>query len=539
MLTALAAKDRREWDFCIIGGGATGLGVAVDAASRGYSTLLLEQYDFAKGTSSRATKLVHGGVRYLQQGNIKLVTEALHERGILRRNAPHLVKNQSFIVPNYKWWEGPYYGLGLKVYDWMAGELGLGKSRWLSREETLEMAPTLDAEGLRGGVLYHDGQFDDARLAINLAQTAARHGAVLLNYCRVEGLLKNGGLISGIRARNQAEAPAGVHAGNQAAGSFEITARVVINATGVFTDSVRKMDAPDSEAVIAPSQGVHLMLDKDFLPGKAAILVPHTDDGRVLFAVPWHDKIIIGTTDTPVSEVTIEPRALPEEIDFILQQIGRYLQKVPGREDIRSVFAGLRPLVKSSSRKTAELARDHLILVADSGLITIAGGKWTTYRRMAEDTVNTAIQRAGLSERPCITATLPIHGAPDPVKATGAVEGVTDFDEPLHYYGSDAAAIRALATTKPQWGERIHARLPYIGAEIIWAAREELCMTVEDALSRRTRSLLLDARAAIECAPVVAGLLAAELGRDQEWEARQITEFRELALGYLADPQKS
>jgi glycerol-3-phosphate dehydrogenase len=498
MLSALAAKGDRQWDFCIIGGGATGLGVAVDAASRGFSTLLLEQYDFAKGTSSRATKLVHGGVRYLQQGNIKLVTEALHERGILRRNAPHLVKDQSFIVPNYKWWEGPYYGLGLKVYDWMAGELGLGKSRWLSREETLEEAPTLEAEGLRGGVLYHDGQFDDARLAINLAQTAASHGAVLLNYCRVDGLIKDGDGVAGVRMTDQLS-------GN----SYEIAAIAVINATGVFTDSILQMDDPGAETVIAPSQGIHLILDKEFLPGRAAILVPHTDDGRVLFAVPWLDKIIVGTTDTPVAHATIEPRALPEEIEFILRQIGRYLSKVPAREDIRSVFAGLRPLVKSSSKKTAELARDHLILVADSGLITITGGKWTTYRRMAEDTVNMAITRLRLAERPCITETLPIHGR------------------------SDADAILALAATNPQWGERLHARLPYVQAGIVWAAREELCMTVEDALSRRTRSLLLDARAAIDCAPLVASLLATELGRDQDWQVQQTAEFRELAKGYL------
>lgn len=509
MLNALVAKGDQEWDFCIIGGGATGLGVAVDAASRGFKTVLVEQYDFAKGTSSRATKLVHGGVRYLQQGNIKLVTEALHERGILRRNAPHLVKNQSFIVPNYKWWEGPYYGLGLKVYDWMAGELGLGKSKWLSREETLDLAPTLDAEGLRGGVLYHDGQFDDARLAIELAKTAAEQGAVVLNYCRVDELLKKDSRIVGVKA---VDAIAGE--------TYNVYAKTIINATGVFTDSILQMDDPGSETVIAPSQGVHIILDKDFLPGQSAILVPHTDDGRVLFAVPWHDKIIVGTTDTPVSVATIEPRALPEEVDFILQQIGRYLRKVPVRGDIRSVFAGLRPLVKSSSKKTAELARDHLILVADSGLITITGGKWTTYRRMAEDTVNTAIQRSGLPERPCVTATLAIHGAPG---APG--EG-------------DADAIRALAAAHPGWVERLHDRLPYIQAEIVWAAREELCLTVEDALSRRTRSLLLDAQAAIECAPVVAALLATELGYGQDWQVKETEAFRELAKGYLAEPVK-
>jgi len=499
MTRALAAKGAQPWDFCVIGGGATGLGVAVDAASRGFRTLLLEEYDFAKGTSSRATKLIHGGVRYLQQGNIKLVTEALHERGILCRNAPHLVKNQSFIVPNYKWWEGPYYGVGLKVYDWMAGELGLGKSRRLSREEVLELAPTLDADGLRGGVLYHDGQFDDARLAISLAQTAAAHEAVLINYCRVSQLIKTNGRITGVQAADQLSGQ-----------SYEIAAKAVINATGVFTDSILRLDDPNAEPVIAPSQGVHLILDKSFLPGQSAILVPHTDDGRVLFAVPWHDKIIIGTTDTPVSQPTIEPRALPAEIDFILDQIGRYLQKVPTRKDIRSIFAGLRPLVKGNSKKTAELARDHVILVAASGLITITGGKWTTYRRMAEDTVNKAIQRLGFPERNCITATLPI-------------------------YDGEIGGIRTLAASNPEWEKPLHPCLPYIQAEIVWAAREELCMTVEDALSRRTRSLLLDAAAAMECAPLAASLLAAELGRDEAWQTQQIHLFRELAGNYLPD----
>ena len=516
-MAALTARIGQQWDMCIIGGGATGLGVAVDAASRGFSTILLEQYDFSKGTSSRATKLVHGGVRYLQQGNIKLVTEALHERGILRRNAPHLVKNQSFIVPNYKWWEGPFYGIGLKVYDWMAGSLGLGKSKILSREETLQMAPTLDAEGLRGGVLYYDGQFDDARLAIELAKTAAEQGAVVLNYSRVDSLLKENGRVSGVCFTDSVSGQ--VHI---------IKAKTVINATGVFTDSILRLDDAHSEPIIAPSQGVHLVLDKEFLPGDAAILVPHTDDGRVLFAVPWHDKIIIGTTDTPVAGPEIEPRALPEEITFILQQIGRYLKKEPRMEDIRSVFAGLRPLVKSSGKKTAELARDHVVMVTDSGLITITGGKWTTYRRMAEDTVNTAITRGGLPERPCVTATLPIHGATE-----------TDAGDPLHFHGTDAAAIRAIVAEQPQWRGKLHPRLPYILAEIVWAAREELCVTVEDALSRRTRSLLLDAQAAVDCAPTVAELLAKETGRDRRWQEEQMAAFREVAAGYLPEHSKA
>jgi glycerol-3-phosphate dehydrogenase len=513
MTTALAGRGEKPWDMCIIGGGATGLGVAVDAASRGFSTLLLEQYDFAKGTSSRATKLVHGGVRYLQQGNVKLVTEALHERGILRRNAPHLVKDQSFIVPNYKWWEGSFYGIGLKVYDWMAGSLGLGKSRSLSREETLALAPTLDGEGLRGGVLYHDGQFDDARLAIELAKTAVEQGAIVLNYCRVDELLKENGRIIGVKAVDTIS--------NEA---HTIYAKTVINATGVFTDSILKKDDAEAEPIITPSQGVHLVLDKDFLPGDAAILIPHTDDGRVLFAVPWHNKIIAGTTDTMMDRAEIEPRALPAEIDFILQQIGKYLKREPGYDDIRSVYAGLRPLVKSSGRKTAELSRDHLVLVSESGLITITGGKWTTYRRMAEDTVDTAIARGSLPERDCRTATLAIHGAME-----------VDSGDPLHFHGSDAAAIRALADANPDWGRPLHPGLPYIMAEIVWAVREELCMTVEDALSRRTRSLLLDARAAMACAEAVAALLAKELNRDLSWQRGQVEEFGKLAAGYLVE----
>jgi glycerol-3-phosphate dehydrogenase len=386
----------------------------------------------------------------------------------------------------------------------MAGSLGLGPSRLLSREETLELAPTLDAEGLRGGVLYHDGQFDDARLAINLAQTAAGEGATVLNYFRVDGLLKEG-------SSGDHKKVIGVQATDLISGkSYTLRARAVVNATGVFTDSILKMDEPGGEPVIAPSQGVHIVLDAAFLPGEAAILVPHTDDGRVLFAVPWHGKIIIGTTDTPVIQVSVEPRPLPEEIDFILEEIGHYLTKAPRREDILSVFAGLRPLIKSSSKKTAELSRDHLIMVADSGLITIAGGKWTTYRRMAEDTVNTAIARGHLPERPCVTMELAIRGADDP------------------------AAIRVLVEKDPSLAAVLHPRLPYIRAEIIRAVRDELCMNVEDALSRRTRALLLDAKAAIESAPVVAELLAKELGRDEVWQRQQVEEFGKLAQGYLA-----
>lgn len=507
-------ESTSEFDIIVIGGGATGLGAAVDAASRGYRTLLLEALDFAKGTSSRSTKLVHGGVRYLQQGNIKLVMEALKERGILKKNASHLVKNQSFIVPNYKWWEGPFYGLGLKVYDWMSGSLGLGASQWLSTEEVLRHAPTLDPEGLRGGVIYHDGQFDDARLAINLAQTAVEKSAVLLNYTKVVSLLKTGNKICGVVAND-------IISGKQ----YEIKGKAVINATGVFSDSVQQMDEPGKPSSISPSQGIHVVLDKEFLPGDAAIMIPHTDDGRVLFAVPWHNKIIVGTTDTPVKKILDEPIAQKQEIDFILQHASRYLTKDPSLKDVKSIFAGLRPLVKNTAKKTAEISRDHSILISESGLISIVGGKWTTYRKMAEDVVNSAAIQAELSYKECVTEDLPVHGCMPTL----------DFNQPGYYYGTDKIMVAQLISGDHSLSELLDARLPYTKADIVFAVREELCMTVEDALSRRTRALLLDARAAIASAPVVAALMAKELGRDQQWIETELKAFYQTAQSYLPD----
>ncbi|HYD47565.1 MAG TPA: glycerol-3-phosphate dehydrogenase/oxidase, partial [Terriglobales bacterium] len=394
-------RARREpWDMVVIGGGATGVGIGVDAASRGYSTLVLEQSDFGKGTSSRSTKLIHGGVRYLQQGNISLVMEALKERGILRQNAPHLVRDLRFIVPNYDWWEGPFYGIGLKIYDMLAFRYGFGRSRRLSRQLTLQMIPTLNTEGLRGGVQYYDGQFDDARLLINLVQTAAQQGAALLNYMPVTGLIKdNDQLISGVTARDL-----------ESDEDIEIHARCVINATGAFCDRVRQLDDPKAEPMIAPSQGIHLVFDKSFLPGNAAIMVPRTADKRVMFAIPWHGHALVGTTDTAIDDILLEPRPLEEEIDFVLETAGAYLAKPPSRRDVLSVFAGIRPLVKSGAGNTAALSRDHTLHIAGSGLLTITGGKWTTYRHMAEECVNHAATLAKLEERPCVTSQLKIHG---------------------------------------------------------------------------------------------------------------------------------
>lgn len=508
-------EDRRTpWDFLVIGGGATGLGISVDAASRGYDVLLVERSDFAKGTSSRSTKLVHGGVRYLQQGNVALVMEALKERGLMRQNAPHLVHDLAFVVPSYEWWESPFYGVGLKVYDLLAGQYGFGVSRHLSREEVQATIPTIELNGLRGGTLYYDGQFDDARLAINLARTAAREGAALLNYYEVTALTKDpAGHLNGAACLD-----------HESGREHLVQARVVINACGPFCDAVRRLDAPDAPPIIAPSQGIHLVIDRDFLPGNAAIMVPHTDDGRILFALPWHHKVLLGTTDTPLTEIPVEPRAQEQEIDFILATANQYLARDASRADVRSVFTGIRPLVKTGDGgATASIARDHTVLIdPNSGLMTVAGGKWTTYRHMAEDAVNLAATLANLEPRRSITSQLHIHGY--------------DIDSARHgslaHYGSDAPAIHALGRSHPDLVSQLHSRLPAHTAEVVWACREEMARTVEDVLSRRTRSLLFDAQAAVEAAPLVAKTMAEELGRDQKWVENQVSEFKTLAAAY-------
>ncbi len=500
------------FDFCIVGGGATGLGAAVDAASRGHSVVLIEQADFAKGTSSRSTKLVHGGVRYLQQGNVSLVLEALRERGRMTRNAPHLVHDLSFVIPNYSWWEGPFYGIGMKVYDQLAGKLGLGPSKWLSKEETVERIPTVETENLTGSVMYHDGQFDDSRLAVNLAQTATGLGAKIVNYTKCTGLLKKDGLVSGVEAMDL-----------ESCEPFQIHARCVINATGIFVDDLRSKDEGHAKPMVTVSQGIHIVLPKEFLPGNAAIMIPKTADGRVLFAVPWHDCVVVGTTDTPLPEKSMEPRALASEVEFVMEHAAKYLTKDPRPEDVLSIFAGLRPLVKSGDdTNTAAISRDHTILVSNSGLITVTGGKWTTYRKMAEDVIDQAEMVSGVDQRRCETETLQIRGWTH-----------TPIPEPnLRPYGSDAAAIRALGDPV-----RLHPDLTVTAAEVRWHVREEMARTVEDVLSRRSRCLLLNARASIEAAPAVAAIMAEELGKDQAWIDHQLETYGALARGYVfGDP---
>ncbi len=498
----------------IVGGGATGVGIAVDAASRGYEVLLLEQSDFGKGTSSRSTKLAHGGVRYLEQGNISLVMEALKERGLMRQNAPHLVRDRGFVVPNYDWWEAPFYGLGLKVYNLLAGKYGFGPSQILSRDETLERLPTIRTEGLRGGVFYYDGQFDDARLLINLVITAAEQGATLLNYMPVVQLtVGSDGFVDGVVARD-------LESGQE----LQIAAQVVINASGAFCDAVRRMADSSCIPLVSPSQGIHLVFDQSFLPGNSAIMVPHTSDGRVMFAIPWHNHTLVGTTDTPVTGPSLEPIPLEVEIDFILTTAGRYLHKAPMRDDILSAFAGIRPLVRSGDAKnTAALSRDHTIHIDNSGLLTITGGKWTTYRHMAEDCVNQAAMLARLMEKPCATSHLNIHGFHKHAEKFGD----------LALYGADAPAIQDLVRLDQSLGSRLHPALPYCRAEVIWGVRFEMARTVEDILARRTRALFLNARASVEMAPIVAELMGRELGWDQQWESEEVRKFQELAKGYL------
>jgi glycerol-3-phosphate dehydrogenase len=496
----------KPWDVLIIGGGASGLGAAVEAASRGYRTLMVERFDFAKGTSSRSTKLVHGGVRYLEQFNLTLVTDALRERGHMLRNAPHLVHDLQFVVPAYSYASLPYYGFGLKVYELLSGKLSFGRSKILSAKNTLEKLPGLMSDGLRGGILYHDGQFDDARFAISLLRTLQNLGGTAINYLEATSLLESGGKVIGIRARDREDNA-----------TFDLQAKVVINACGVFAESTLQMDHKEHESLLSVSQGTHFVLPRSLLAGSTALMIPKTADGRVLFAIPWHGSTIVGTTDVPVDRAITEPRALVSEKNFLLDHITRYFGRKPREDEILSVWSGLRPLVKKAGVKTSKLSRDHSILVSPSGVVT--------YRRMGQDTIDRACIVASLPKSPSRTLELKIHGwTADSSAAESEWECV---------YGADQPALRALSAKDIALDALLHPRLPFRAREVIWAARHEMARTVEDVLARRTRALFLDARAAMEAAPAVADLLATELNRSEAWKTMDLNNFLEVAKGYV------
>ncbi len=493
-ITQLRSRAK-PWDIVVIGGGATGLGAAVDAASRGYEVVLLERNDFASGTSSRSTKLVHGGVRYLRQGNVSLVREALRERDRLRRNAPEIVHELACVVPSYSRWDSAQYWAGLKLYDLLAGSSGIRRSRHLSRHETLELLPEVQSQGLRGGTLYYDCQFDDARLAIALAQTAAQRGAVVINYFPVTGLLKtSSGALRGVQAFDC-----------ETDETFEIEARVVINATGPFSDAVRRLDDPAADSALTLSRGTHVVLDRSLLSGNTAMLVPRTSDGRVIFMIPWQGVVLVGTTDVLVNHAEFEPAPSDTEIEYLLETANQYLDRSATRSDIRSVFAGLRPLVRSNrSGRTARISREHSIIIdSESKLLSIVGGKWTTYRAMAEDLIDKAIVVGGLSRRNCVTAELPLHV-------------------------SDSSRPGALSSSDSSLGYPVCDGVSLSETEVIRSCREEMARTVEDVLSRRYRLLFVDARKAAIAAPRVAEIMAAELGRNAHWIRKQVDAFAEI-----------
>ncbi len=505
----------KNWDIAIIGGGATGVGIAVDAASRGYKTILIEKYDFAKGTSSKSTKLVHGGVRYLANGDIKLVYSALRERGLIFQNAPHVSFVQSFVIPSYNWFGKMKFLIGLKAYDWLAGKLRIGKSVMLSKKEVIEKLPKVKTRGLLGGVQYFDGQFDDARLAVNLAQTAIEHGATVLNYAEVVRIEKDeNNKVNGLTFIDR-----------ETGESHTISSKTVINASGIFVDDILKMDSPTHRNLVRPSQGTHIVIDKKFLGNEDALMIPETSDGRVLFGVPWHDKVLLGTTDTPLNEHQIEPRPLEEEIDFILNTADQYLENPPTKKDVLSIFAGLRPLAaptNGDSGSTKEISRDHKLIASESGVITITGGKWTTYRKMAEETVNMAIETGGMEFKECRTTNLPIHGYTKQKRAGH-----------WQVYGTDADSITQLSEQNPEWKEKLHPDYDFIAAEVVWACRHEMARKVEDFLARRIRFLLLDAKASLTAAPKVARIMAQELGKDEDWVANEIKDYEQLVNNYV------
>ncbi len=499
---------QEPFDVLVVGGGATGLGIAVDAVTRGFRTALVEAGDFAQATSSRATKLVHGGVRYLASGQIHLVYEALHERAVMMRNAPHLVKPQAFLLPTYTHWELPYYGAGLLLYDLMSGKSTMGPTRILGAKASVERIPNLETGSLSGSVLYHDGQFNDARLALALARTAEDQGASVLNYTRCTRFIHEGGKISGAVVTD-------VETGVE----HTVRASVIFNATGIFTDELRRLDDAATPPLLTVSRGTHIVVSAGALGGSAGIMVPKTRDGRVIFAIPWQGRVVVGTTDLPAPQPQMEPGHTQEEIGYLLETVNPFLAKKVDEGDILSVFSGLRPLVTGKASTTSKISREHHIDVSPNGLITVAGGKWTTYRRMAEDAINFATSHGLLAKRPCVTGATKLHGA---------TLGLETNDPYLREYGSDEAPIGSLIAADPALAGMVDPALPYSLAQALFAVRHEMARTLEDVLSRRTRALLLDSSAALRAAPRVAELMRGELGRDEGWVSAQTAQFASL-----------
>lgn len=511
------------FDLLVIGGGATGTGIALDAATRGLQVALVERDDFASGTSSRSTKLIHGGVRYLEQavlqgdrGQFNLVRDALKERATLLQIAPHLAHSLPIVMPLYQPLQIPYYWAGLKLYDLLAGKANLAPSCFLSAQEIRDRFPLLKADGLSGGVVYYDGQFNDARMNVTLALTAAEQGAVVVNHVEVVSLNKAQGKVCGATVRDRFTGD-----------TWEIVAKVVINATGPFTDEIRRLDDPQISPMLHVSSGTHIVLDAKFSPPDTGILIPKTEDGRVLFILPWLGHTLIGTTDNP-TELSDNPQPIAADIDYILHHLQQYFTKAITPAEIRSAWSGLRPLVSNpQAANTAKLSRDHVISVSESGLLTITGGKWTTYRKMALDTVDAALQIGNLEcDRPSQTENFKLVGAADyqpdgdlQLQKTYGLD--TDVAAYLHHaYGDRAALIANL--TQQGYGQRLVAHYPYLEAEVIYTAQYESACSAIDVLARRTRLSFLDQQAALTALPRVVQLLGDALG----WEtARQQTEL--------------
>ena len=503
------------FDLAVMGGGATGLALALDAARRGLKVGLFESHDFASGTSSRSTKLLHGGVRYLAQGQLGLVHEALAERSALLQTAPHLAQPLSFVMPAYRWWQMPFYGIGLSLYDLMAGPARLGRTRWLSRHDTLQALPGVREAGLLGGVAYWDGQFDDARMALAFAQTAHKLGAQLFNHTEVASLQRDSDGFTTLALRER------LHLQHS-----EVRARCVVNATGVWVDQLRQhapSDPAHTTQLVSPSQGVHLVVDRAFLPGNQALLVPRTRDGRVLFAVPWLGKLVLGTTDTPRHDLPREPQAFEHERQFILNEASAVLQRPVHGSDVLSQWVGLRPLVAPHQNKaTATLSRSHTIVQDADGLVSVVGGKWTTCRAMAADVLTHCMAHGLLPQRAPAARPEPLLGAPAP----GDTPVPLHQPPGMHLYGSLAPEVLACPGADKPIG------MGLTEAMVRHAVRHEFACCVEDVLARRWRSLFLDAREAARMAPEVNAILL-----DEGVATPGLEEFLQLCRQYLP-PQR-